>query len=173
MREMLIVINGTVGVGKTWISKYLASKIAGAVFIEGDSLGFASPKTDHVLRAGIDLISAHRKNGVKVFIFDMFFEDSQKLDWFLSEVGLESHVFYLSADEEELANRIRKRGRPRAESEILDSKRLRQSQDRMKNRGVEIDTNGKNEDEIIEKIKSLMNILTEKEMPALEKKPLF
>ncbi len=155
-REMLVVINGTVGVGKTLISNCLADKIAGAMCIEGDSLGFASPENDHVLRVGIDLISTHWKNGVKVIVFDMFFNDPQKLDWFIAQTALEAHVFYLSASEEELANRIRKRARPRAESDILDSKRLRLNQDRMKNRGIEIDTNDKTPEEITEKIKNLI-----------------
>jgi len=154
---MLIVINGTIGVGKTSISKCLASEIAGAILIEGDSLGFASPTNDYVLNAGIDLISVLRKNGTKVIIFDMFFDDSQKLDWFISQVGLQSQVFYLLANEEELSNRIRQRARPRAESEIFDSKRLRQIQNRMKNRGIEIDTNGKSADEITAKIKKLIS----------------
>lgn len=152
---MVIIINGTIGVGKTLISKCLASEIPGAAWVEGDSLGFASPNSDFVLKAGIELISLHRKNGLKVIVFDMFFNDAKKLDWFISQTGLETRVFYLSADEGELSSRIRKRARQRAEAEIRDSTRLQQSQDGMKNRGIEIDTNGKSPNEITTEIKKL------------------
>jgi deoxyadenosine/deoxycytidine kinase len=155
-REMLVVINGTIGVGKTWISKCLAREIPRAVCIEGDSLGFVSPTNDYVLNEAVNLISAYGKKGIKVFVFDLFFDSSQKLDWFISQVGIESHVFYLLANEDEISNRIRKRARPRGDSEILDSKRLRQNQDRMKNRGIEIDTNGKSAEQITSKIKELI-----------------
>jgi deoxyadenosine/deoxycytidine kinase len=155
-RELLIIINGTIGVGKTEISKCLASEIAGALSIEGDSLGFASPKNDHVLDAAIEFVSMHRKNGVRVLIFDMFFDDQEKLDGFIGHAGIDCFIFYLSACEDELSSRIRKRGRQRAESEILDSKRLLQSQVRMKNRGLEIDTNGKSTKEITAEIKNLI-----------------
>ncbi len=154
---MLVVINGGIGAGKTTISKCLANEIVGAVWIEGDSLGFASPNNDYVLNAGIDLITAHSKNGARVIIFDMFFDDSQKLDWFISRVDFKSHVFYLSASEDEISERIRRRARPRSEAEILDSKRLRQNQDGMKNRGIEIDTNGKSAEEIAAKIKKIVS----------------
>ena len=154
--EMLIVINGTIGAGKTSISKCLASEIEQAVWIEGDSLGFASPKNDNVLSAGIDLIAMHRKNGIQVIVFDMFFDDAKKLDWFISQVGLESHVFYLAAAEDTISNRIRQRARERAQSEILDSKRLRQRQIGMENRGIEIDTNGRSAEEITAEIKKLL-----------------
>lgn len=162
-REILVVINGTVGVGKTSISKCLANEITGAIWIDGDSLGFATPdrlqdsyESDYGLRAGINLISLQRKKGIRAFIFDRFFENPDKLDWFISQVGLRSHVFYLSACEDELSLRIRKRASPRAESEILDSKRLQQSQNRMRNRGIEIDTNGKSAEEITTQIKKLI-----------------
>lgn len=156
MREVLVIINGTVGVGKTSIAKSLASEIADAVFIEGDNLGFASPENDYVLKAGIKLISEHRKKGARLIIFDLFFDNLEKLEWFISQVGIESYVIYLSANETELSNRIRNRARARAESEILDSKRMKQNQDRMPNRGIEIDTNGKNTDEITSIIKKLI-----------------
>lgn len=151
--EILIIINGTVGVGKSSISKQLASEIAGAISIEGDSLGFVSPANDYVFDAAIKLIGTYCKNGVNVIVFDMFFDNPEKLNWFISQVDLESYVFYLSADEDELAKRIRKRARSRAEAEIWDSKRLRLSQDKMINRGIDIDTTGKSLEEITAKIK--------------------
>jgi deoxyadenosine/deoxycytidine kinase len=163
LHQSLVIINGTVGVGKTWISKCLASEIPGAVWIEGDSLGFALPErfedsyqNDYGLKAGINLISAHRKKGASVIVFDRSFSNPKELDWFVSQVGLKSHVFYLSASEDELSNRICKRAGSRAEFEVFDSKRLQQSQDKMKNRGVEIDTNGKSAEEITTKIKNLI-----------------
>lgn len=119
-------------------------------------MGFVSPANDYVLSAAVDLISQYRKKGIKVFIFDMFFDNPQKLDWFISQVGIKSHVFYLLASEEEIFNRIRKHTRPRGEDEILDSKRVRQNQDRMKNRGIEIDTNGKSAEATTSKIKEFI-----------------
>lgn len=161
--ELLIIINGTVGVGKTSIAKCLADEIENALSIEGDSLGFAPPdhtdesfQNDYGLKVGIDLISKFRKNGTKVIIFDRFFENPKKLDWFISQVGLKCHVFYLLANEEELSNRIRKRARQRAESEILDSKRVHRNQESMKNRGVEIDTNGKSPAVVTKEIMKLI-----------------
>jgi broad-specificity NMP kinase len=160
---MLIIINGTVGVGKTSISKSLAKEIAGAVSIEGDSLGFASPdlfedsyQNDHGLKVGIDLISTHLKNGLRVIVFDRFFDNPKKLDWFILQVGLRTHVFYLLAHAKELSNRIRKRASSRVEGEIFDSKRIQKSQNEMKNRGIEIDTNGKSAEEVTLEIKKVI-----------------
>lgn len=124
----LIVINGTIGVGKTWISKCLMNEIPDSVGIEGDTLGFASPtslqksnRTDVGLEAGIKLISGHLEKGIKFVIFDRSFDDREKLRDFISRVGLSSCVFYLSASIEEITSRIKKRNRPRVEAEITDS----------------------------------------------------
>lgn len=162
-REMLIIINGTVGVGKTSISKCLATKIASAVSIEGDCLGVASPDRfedshdhDYGLKVGLTLISDYRKKGFRVLIFDRFFENSQKLDWFISQVGLKTFVFYLSAREGELSNRIRKRARPGHGSEIFDSIRVQRNQHGMRNRGVEICTNDKTVEEVTAEIQKLL-----------------
>lgn len=166
--SMLILINGTIGVGKTWISKCLASAVPDSVFIEGDTLGFASPATlqksarsDFGLEAGIKLISGYIEKGVKFVIFDRSFDDREKLREFISRVGLPSCVFYLSASSEEITSRIRKRNRLRAEAEIIDSQRLLNTQRNNFGKdgiGIEINTDGLSPEKIVFRIKRELSL---------------
>ncbi len=165
---MLLVINGTIGVGKTWISQCLSGEIPDSVCIEGETLGFASPtalqksnRSDVGLEAGIKLISEYMEKGTKFVIFDRSFDDLEKLRDFISKVSLPSHVFYLSATTEEIASRIKKRNRPRAEAEIMDSQRLLKTQRENFGQdgiGIEINTDGLSPKEIVYIIRSEISL---------------
>lgn len=68
---MVVLINGTLGVGKTWIARWLVSQLDHAAYIEGDTFGFVSPellasqsRQQFSLEVGFDLITSFRRKVV-------------------------------------------------------------------------------------------------------------
>lgn len=159
---MVVIINGTLGIGKTWIARWLVSQLENAAYIEGDVLGFVSQellvnqsRQQFSLEIGLDLISSFRRKGAKIIVYDYLFVDPALMTDFISKIGAPVKTFYLSASQEAVASRIKQRGRPQAEKELTDSTKvenIQRSSFTIDNLGIEINTDNKNPEEIVELI---------------------
>ncbi|OFZ21043.1 MAG: hypothetical protein A2X94_06845 [Bdellovibrionales bacterium GWB1_55_8] len=160
---MLIIVNGTVGVGKTWVARTLLCQLDDAAYIEGDVLGFVSDnliatqsRQKLALNVACDLISAYRRLGARTIVFDSLFLSPDLMEDFIQRVGEPARVFYLSAETRSLSARILKRGRPQAEREVSETQEVERNQrGRFLNGalGFEIKTDNMSPDEIADLIK--------------------
>lgn len=85
----VVVINGPAGVGKTTISKHLASSFPGTVSISGDAVRDFSPSDARdwlgprsTYRASASLISSYLEMGARRVLFDYIFETRDSIEWF-------------------------------------------------------------------------------------------
>jgi deoxyadenosine/deoxycytidine kinase len=132
---MIILINGTLGVGKTWIARWLLCQLPESAYIEGDTLGFVSPelfqgssRKAFALEVALDLVSAFRKRNAKTIVFDQLFVDPELYDSFVWRVGGPVQSFYLSASPEVIRSRIQQRGRPQVEREMAEAQEVEKTQ---------------------------------------------
>lgn len=116
---MIVIINGSLGVGKTATAWALAEKFTESVMIDGDYIGAIFPKdynddewTAYLYKTIAKLISFHQKNGFVNFVVNYVFENSEILAAFLKQLTKldeEIKTFYLSCEAKEQRERIIKR----------------------------------------------------------------
>jgi thymidylate kinase len=164
---MLIVINGTLGVGKTWISRWLLGQLEDAAYIDGDVLGFVSSnliqqrsRNELAIDVALDLITSFRRKGANTIVFDRLFVDPALLDSFISRAGLPVRIFYLSASPETIASRIQSRARPHAPRELTEAPEIEKTQRASFSQaqlGFEINTDGLTPEDVVERIKKQLS----------------
>ncbi|WP_208916202.1 AAA family ATPase [Paenibacillus uliginis] len=118
-KQIIYLISGPLGVGKSTITKELAEKVTGCVLIEGDVIlhmfkGESQPCWDERLEITwkniVDLTRNYIKHGLNVVI-DFVVED--ELDWFckqISDLNVNFKYVVLRADKETIIERLNKRG---------------------------------------------------------------
>ncbi len=162
---MIIIINGSLGVGKSRVSEELYWKFAKSVYLDGDAVGSVHPfeiyddaRIAHLYRTLELLVSFHQKNGYHNFVINYVFEspDSLKdLIGLLRPLDPVIHVYWLTCDEEEQAKRIRGRQRSDLDWELNRFIELRRIQNEAAQQGfigVQIDTTHLTSVEVAEKI---------------------
>ncbi|NOU85664.1 AAA family ATPase [Paenibacillus sp. LMG 31460] len=118
-KQIIYLISGPIGVGKSTISKELARNVKQCVLIEGDDLlhmfkGELQPSWEERLSLTWENILALTRNFIHHnlnIIIDFVVED--ELDWFckrLSDLNLELKYVVLRADKEKLIERLSNRG---------------------------------------------------------------
>lgn len=135
---MIIIINGSLGVGKTSVASQLHYKFAKAVHLDGDSIGDVQPfeiyddaRIQHLYQTLELLIGFHQRYGYQHFVINYVFETSaslQSLIDLLHPLDPSIHTYWLTCDREEQANRIRKRKRDDLEWELQRFIELQQIQ---------------------------------------------
>jgi len=116
---MIIIINGSVGVGKTSVADALHRKFDRSVALDADHIGDVHPfeiydtqRLDHLYRTLELLVSFHQKNGYANFVINYVFESPgslQKLLDLLRPLDPSIAVYWLTCDVTEQARRIRNR----------------------------------------------------------------
>lgn len=116
---MIIIINGSLGVGKSSVADELHWKVDKSVHLDGDYIGDVHPfeiyddaRIDHLYRTLELLIGFNQKNGYHNFVINYVFESANSLQDLLNLLRpLDSsiHIYWLTCDEKELAKRIQDR----------------------------------------------------------------
>jgi chloramphenicol 3-O-phosphotransferase len=150
---MIIIINGSLGVGKSSVSEAIHHKFDRSVYLDGDHIGFVHPfeiydsaRIDHLYRTLALLIDFHQQNGYRHFVINYVFESPESLQDLINLLKpLESEIrpYWLTCDPGEQAERIQKRRRDQLEWELNRYLELRHIQADAARRGfigVEVDT---------------------------------
>ena len=162
---MIIIINGSLGVGKSTTAEGLHWKFDKSVCLDGDYIGnvnpfgiYADARIDHLYRTLELLINFHQKHGYQHFVINYVFESSDSLQDLLSllrPLDASIHVYWLTCDEEEQAKRIQHRQRDDLDWELKRFVELQQIQRRAAQRGfigTEMDTTHLTAAEVADKI---------------------
>lgn len=118
---MIIIINGSLGVGKTSVADQLHYKFERSVHLDGDAIGDVHPfiiydeaRIRHLYRTFELLVGFHQKNGYPGFVINYVFESAeslQELTDLLLPLDPAIHTYWLTCDEKEQAKRIKARNR--------------------------------------------------------------
>ena len=116
---MIIIINGSLGVGKSSVAEELHWKFEKSVYLDGDSLGAVHPfeiydeaRLDQLYRTLELLVGFHQKNGYDHFVINYVFElpaSLQALLDLLQPLDPAIHTYWLTCDGQEQARRIQGR----------------------------------------------------------------
>ena len=170
---MIIIINGSLGVGKSSVTRELHWKFDKSVYLDGDHIGDVHPfeiyddaRIDHLYRTLALLVNFHQKNGYGNFVINYVFESPESLGDLLDllrPLDASIHVYWLTCNEREQARRIRARSRDQLGWELDRFVELQHIQARAAQAGfigVEVDTSKLSAVEVAEKIwKDIFNNL--------------
>jgi AAA domain len=161
---MILIINGSVGVGKTETSWELLSQLGRAIMLDGDYIGAINPfkiydqeRVDYLYSTLAHLIQWHRSHSYQKFVINYVFEQPfqlQKLMKLLEPLDSNLHSFWLTCEEQEQSQRIVDRD----SDHQWDLKRFIELNETMTaasesgNIGLEIDTSGKAIKQVAEEI---------------------
>ena len=150
---MIIIINGSLGVGKSSVADQLHYKFDKSVHLDGDYIGEVHPfeiyddtRISHLYRTLELLIGFHQKSGYHNFVINYVFESSESLQELLDLLRpLDSsiYIYWLTCQEEEQAKRIQNRKRDELEWELSRFVELQRIQQKAAQKGFigkEVDT---------------------------------
>ena len=125
---MIIIINGSLGVGKTSVGDQLHHKFSKSVHLDGDAVGDIHPfeiyddaRICHLYRTLELLVGFHQKNGYHDFVINYVFESPESLQDLLDllhPLDPSIHTYWLTCDPDEQAKRIRGRKRDEIDWEL-------------------------------------------------------
>ncbi len=152
---MILIINGSLGVGKSSVADHLHYKFDRSVHLDGDSVGDVHPfeiydntRIRHLYRTLELLVRFHQKNGYRNFVINYVFESPESLQELLDllhPLDPSIHTYWLTCDAKEQAKRIRNRKRNELEWELNRFIELQQIQARAAQQGFigkRVDTTG-------------------------------
>ena len=162
---MIIIINGSLGVGKTSTGDELTWMFDKAIHLDGDSVGNVHPfnvsdpgRIDHLYRSLALLIGFHQANGYSNFVINYVFESAdslRELIRLLQPLDWQIHTYWLTCDPQVQAGRIRRRRRDQLEWELnraLELQKIQAEASRQGFIGKNLDTTGLTAVESAEKI---------------------
>jgi len=142
---MIIIINGSLGVGKSSVSEQLHWKFDKSVNLDGDHIGFVHPfeiyddaRINHLYRTLALLIGFHQNNDYHNFVINYVFEapeSLQELLQLLHPLDSSIHTYWLTCSVEEQERRIRNRQRDQIEWELKRFTELQQIQTKAAQQG--------------------------------------
>ena len=160
---MIIIINGSLGVGKTNVADQLHYKFDKSVHLDADAIGDVHPfdiyddaRISHLYRTLELLVGFHQKNGYHDFVINYVFESSESLQDLLDLLHPHDpsiHTYWLTCDVEEQAKRIRNRKRDKLDWELNRFVELQQIQAKAAQQGFigkRVDTTGLTSAEVAE-----------------------
>ena len=168
---MIIIINGSLGVGKSSVAEELHWKFEKSVHLDGDHIGDVHPfeiyddaRIVHLYRTLALLVGFHQKNGYDNFVINYVFESPESLGDLLDllrPLDASIHIYWLTCDEREQEKRIRARSREQLGWELerfVELQRIQADAAQAGFIGVEVDTSNLSAPEVAEKIwKDLQN----------------
>lgn len=150
---MIIVVNGSLGVGKTSVAEQLHWKFDKSVHLDGDAVGDVHPfeiyeesRIQHLYRTLALLVDFHQQNGYVNFVINYVFESPGSLQDLLELLRPRDaaiHTYWLTCGEVEQAERIRRRQGDDLEWELVRFKELQHIQAKAARQGFigrEVDT---------------------------------
>lgn len=162
---MIIIINGSLGVGKSSVAEQLHYKFDRSVHLDGDYIGDVNPfeiydeaRISHLYRTLELLVGFHQKNGYHNFVINYVFESAVSLRDLLDllrPLDIDIHTYWLTCSEQEQAGRIRNRQREELDWELKRFVELQQIQRAAAGEGFigkEVDTSDLTSAEVAEKI---------------------
>lgn len=162
---MIIIINGSLGVGKTSVGDQLHYKFEKSVHLDGDAIGDVHPfiiyddaRISYLYRTLALLIEFHQKNGYQNFVINYVFESHKSLQELLDlliPLDPDIHTYWLTCSEEEHAKRIRGRARQEIKWELERFIELQRIQSEASQRGFigkQMDTSCMNAAEVADEI---------------------
>jgi chloramphenicol 3-O-phosphotransferase len=162
---MIIIINGSLGVGKSSVANELHWKFDRSVHLDGDHIGDVHPfeiydnaRLDHLYRTLALLIGFHRQNGYHNVVINYVFESPDSLQALIdlfSPLDPSVHVYWLTCDEKEQARRVQGRNRREVEWELRRFEELQRIQAGAAQQGFigkEVDTTRLTAEEAAEQI---------------------
>jgi thymidylate kinase len=142
---MIIIINGSLGVGKTSVADQLHYKFDKSIHLDGDAVGDVHPfniydeaRISHLYRTLELLVEFHQKNGYHNFVINYVFESAKSLQVLLDllhPLDPSIHTYWLTCDVEEQAKRIRNRKRDELDWELKRFIELQQIQEKAAQQG--------------------------------------
>jgi gluconate kinase len=152
---MIIIINGSLGVGKSSVAEALHRKFDKSVYLDGDHIGYVHPfkiydeqRIDHLYRTLALLIDFHQKHGYNNFVINYVFESAKSLKALrdlLKPLDKSISTYWLTCDEPEQAERIKARQREDLDWELQRFVELKQIQSDAAQGGfigIQVDTSG-------------------------------
>ncbi|MCK5399989.1 MAG: AAA family ATPase [Flavobacteriaceae bacterium] len=125
---MIIILNGSIGIGKTSVSRKINERLDDSVMLEGDYLGIVNPfeiydenRIEYLYQTITHLIKFHKDNGYDNFVINYVFEtnnDLQKLVHKLEILDEKISCYWLICTEEEQRKRILSRNNNQIEWEL-------------------------------------------------------
>jgi broad-specificity NMP kinase len=162
---MIIIINGSLGVGKSSVAEAIHYKFDKSVNLDGDYIGDVNPfeiyddaRIDHLYRTLAHLIAFHQENGYPNFVINYVFEAAESLQDLLDllkQLDDEIHVFWLTCEREAQRERIQARGGNEIEWELERFIELQEIQAKAAEQGFigeQVDTTGLSAAQVVERI---------------------
>lgn len=116
---MIVVLNGSVGVGKTSVAWALHACLEPSVMLDGDYLGAVNPfdlydarRVTYLYDTLVHVIAFHQAHAYKHFVLNYVFETPESLKELTDKLAAlddSVHVFWLRCDESVQAQRITER----------------------------------------------------------------
>ncbi len=161
---MILIINGSLGVGKTETSWELVGLFERAVMLDGDYIGAVHPfeihnsqRVDYLYRTISHLIQWHQQHGYNDFVVNYVFEKPESLARFkrmMLELSDVVYIFRLTCAEAEQEQRIRARGKENLAWELKRFRELNAIQQAAANQGdlgYPLDTTGQSAAQVAQK----------------------
>ena len=162
---MIIIINGSLGVGKSASSWALAEKFEKSVMLDADYIGAIFPRdyknsdwTEYLYETIANLVEFHKKNNIENFVINYVFENSDTLKSLIEKLAIfddNIKVFYLFCNQAEQEQRIIKRNNSQLAWELKRSIELNEILKRNSKQGdigLKLDTSHKTVEELTQEI---------------------
>lgn len=166
---MTIIINGSLGVGKTSTSWLLLEQFEKSVMLDMDYLAavhpssiFDKPSIEYTYKTTAHLIDFHKKNGYPNFIINYVFENNESLNSMIQKleaIGEKVFTVRLVCEEKEQLKRILKRNNDSKDWELKRSLDLNKIQEKSSQEGFigkKINTSQKRLKEVVDEIMSVV-----------------
>ncbi|HOU39445.1 MAG TPA: AAA family ATPase [Treponemataceae bacterium] len=142
---MIIILNGSVGSGKSTVSEELQVLFDKSVMLDGDYIGLIHPfeiyddaRIEYLYKTLLLLVEFHHSNGYNDFVINYVFESPESLKNLTNRLVTiipEIHCFWLTCSEAEQKKRIQKRRRHDTEWELKRFSKLNAIQQRASEEG--------------------------------------
>jgi predicted kinase len=152
---MIILINGSLGVGKTSVAEQIHWKFGKSVHLDGDAVGDVHPfeiyderRIDHLYHTLALLVGFHQRYGYQNFVINYVFESPASLQALLDllrPLDPVIHTYWLTCDEQEQAKRIQNRRREELDWELgrfVELQRIQAQAAQSGFIGTQVDTTG-------------------------------
>ncbi len=162
---MIIIINGSLGVGKTSVADQIMWKFDKAIHLDGDAIGNVHPfeiynpaRIENLYRALELLVRFHRQIGYHNVVINYVFESPgslQNLLDLLRPLDSSIHIYWLTCEAGEQSRRIQSRRRPDLDWELnrfIELQRIQRQAAQRGFLGIEVDTTGLALPEVADKI---------------------